>query len=90
MKRQWTVQDEINLQRWVEAKGFRIVYLPQVEEWGFIHESKPNEINGGFNKLVDLKQHFVNLKGENKNVQIVQAAELHEALERAGMLPVVH
>lgn len=86
----WTVQDEINLQRWVEAKGFRIVYLPEVEEYGFIHKDKPQEINGGFKRLVDLKQHFVNLKGENKNVQIVQAAELHQALERAGMLPVLH
>lgn len=86
----WTVQDEINLQRWVEAKGFRIVYLPEIEEYGFIHKDKPQEINGGFKCLVDLKQHFVNLKGENKNVQIVQAAELHQALERAGMLPVLH
>ena len=86
----WTVQDEINLQRWVEVKGFRIVYLPEVEEYGFIHKDKPQEINGGFKRLVDLKQHFVNLKGENKNVQIVSQAELHEALERARMLPVVH
>lgn len=88
--RNWTVQDEINLQRWVEAKGFKIVYMPEVEEYGFIHKDKPQEINGGFKRLVDLKQHFVNLKGENKNVQIVSAAELHQALERAGMLPVLH
>lgn len=88
--RNWTVQDEINLQRWVEAKGFKIVYMPEVEEYGFIHKDKPQEINGGFKRLVDLKQHFVNLKGENKNVQIVSAAELHQELERAGMLPVLH
>jgi hypothetical protein len=90
MKRQWTVQDEINLCKWVDARGFKLVYLPQVEQWGFYHVDKPQEINGGFNKLVELKQHFVNLKGDNLNVQIVQAAELHQELERAGMLPVVH
>lgn len=88
--RKWTVQDEINLQRWVEAKGFKIVYMPEVEEYGFIHKDKPNEINGGFSRLVDLKQHFVNLKGENKNVQIVSEGEFQQALERAGMLPLIH
>jgi hypothetical protein len=88
--RKWTVEDEINLCKWVDAKGFKIVYLPQVEQWGFYHVAKPQEINGGFNKLVELKQHFVNLKGDNLNVQIVSAAELHEELERAGMLPVIH
>ena len=51
---------------------------------------KPQEINAGFDRLVDLKQHMVKLKGDNANVQIVSQAELHEALERAGMLPVLH
>lgn len=88
--RAWTVQDEINLCKWVDDRGFKIVYLPQVEQWGFYHVAKPQEINGGFEKLVDLKQHFVKLKGDNANVQIVSAAELHAELERAGMLPVVH
>jgi len=88
MKRQWTVQDEINLCKWVDDRGFKIVYLPEVEQWGFYHVAKPQEINGGFNKLVELKQHLVNLKGDKVNVQIVSQAELHEALGRAGMLPV--
>lgn len=88
--RNWTIQDEINLCKWVDDRGFKIVYLPQVEQWGFYHVAKPQEINGGFNKLVELKQHLVNLKGDNLNVQIVSATELHAELERAGMLPVVH
>lgn len=88
--RNWTVQDEINLCAWVDGRGFKIVYLPQVEQWGFYHVDKPQEINGGFEKLVELKQHFVKLKGDNANVQIVSATELREELERAGMLPVVH
>lgn len=86
----WTVQDEINLQRWVEAKGFRIVYMPEVEEYGFVHMSKPNEINGGFKRLVDLKQHFVNLKGENKNVQIVSEGEFLKAVEDARRVQKLH
>lgn len=88
--RNWTVKDEINLHKWVDDKGFKIVYLPQVEQWGFYHVDKPQEINGGFDKLVDLKQHFVKLKGDNLNVQIVSEAELQQELERAGMLPLVH
>lgn len=86
----WTVQDEINLCKWIDDRGFHLVYLPQVKQWGFYHVDNPQEINGGFDKLVDLKQHFVNLKGDNANVQVVSEGELHEALERAGMLPVVH
>lgn len=86
----WTVQDEINLQRWVEAKGFRIVYLPEFEEYGFVHMSKPHEINGGFKRLVDLKQYFVNLKGENKNVQIVSEGEFHKAVEDARRVRKLH
>lgn len=88
--RQWTVQDEINLFKWVDDRGFKIVYLPQVEQWGFYHVAKPQEINGGFDKLVELKQHFVKLKGDNVHVQTVSQAELHQELERAGMLPVIH
>ena len=90
MKRQWTVQDEINLCKWVDDRRFKLVYLSKVGQWGFYHVDTPEEINGGFERLVDLKQHFVKLKGENTNVQIVPKAELHEAMERAGMLPVVH
>ncbi len=66
-----------------------MVYMPQVEQWGFYHVDKPQEINGGFDKLVDLKQHFVKLKGGNNYVQVVSEAELREALERAGMLPII-
>lgn len=88
--RAWTVQDEINLCKWVDDRGFKIVYLPEIEQWGFYHVSKKHEINAGFERLVDLKQHFVKLKGDNANVQVVSQAELHEALERAGMLPVLH
>lgn len=45
--RAWTVQDEINLCKWVDDRGFKLVYLPQVEQWGFYHVDKPQEINGG-------------------------------------------
>lgn len=86
----WTVQDEINLCKWVDDRGFKIVYVPNKKQWGFYHVGKPQELNLGFDSLVDLKQYFVKLKGDNQNVQVVSANELHEALERAGMLPVVH
>ncbi len=88
--RAWTVQDEINLCKWVDDSGFKIVYLPSVEQWGFYHVAKPQEINGGFERLVDLKQHFVKLKGDNLNVFVVSEKELRAELERAGMLPVFH
>ncbi len=88
--RTWVVEDEINLQKWVDSKGFSIVYLPQECEWGFVHKDKPNEVNGGFPNLSDLKQHFVKLKGDKANVQVVSQAELQQELERAGMLPLVH
>lgn len=88
--RTWTVEDEINLCKLVDDRGFKIVYIPAVEQWGFYHVDKPQEIIGGFDKLVYLKQHFVKLKGDNLNVQIVSEAELQQELERAGMLPLVH
>ncbi len=88
--RTWTVQDEINLCKWVDDRGFKIVYIPAVEEWGFYHVDKPGEINGGFEKLVELKQYFVNLKGDNKNVQIISEGDFHGALERARNLPKYH
>jgi hypothetical protein len=56
----------------------------------FIMWTNHRKSTGGFEKLVDLKQHFVKLKGDNANVQIVSQAELHAELERAGMLPVLH
>lgn len=85
--RQWTVQDEINLCKWVDDRGFKIVYLPEVEQWGFYHVAKPQEINGGFNKLVELKQHLVNLKGDNVNVQIVSEGDFQRAVATIGGLP---
>lgn len=81
----WTVQDEINLIEWVDAMGFRIVYLPQLEQWGFLHSSKPKEINAGFEKLVDLKQHLVNLKGEKRNVQVVSEGDFQRAVEQRAL-----
>lgn len=71
MKRKWTVEDEINLIKWIDDKGFCLVFIPCVEQWGFIHKDKPQEINGGFDRLVDLKQHLVNMKGDNKDVCII-------------------
>lgn len=89
MKR-WTVEDEINLCKWVEAKGFRLCYMPEVEQWGFYHIDKPREINGGFEKLVDLKQHLVNLKGDKKNVLIVSEGDFQRAVAEAGRLRKFH
>lgn len=86
----WTVEDEINLVRWVESKGLRLCYMPEVEQWGFYHIDKPREINGGFEKLVDLKQHLVNLKGDNKNVLIVSEGDFQRAVEKIGGLPKLH
>lgn len=86
----WTVEDEINLVKWVEASGFRIVYLPEVEQWGFYHIDKPREINGGFERLVDLKQHLVNLKGDKKNVLVVSEGDFQRAVAAIGGLPNLH
>lgn len=86
----WTVEDEINLVSWVDARGFRLVYLPEVEQWGFYHIDKPKEINGGFEKLVELKQYLANLKGEKKNVQVVSEGDFQRALERAGRVRKYH
>lgn len=86
----WTVEDEINLVSWVGARGFRLVYLPEVEQWGFYHIDKPKEINGGFEKLVELKQYLANLKGEKKNVQVVSEGDFQRALERAGRVRKYH
>lgn len=79
----WTAEDEINLHQWIENRGFQIVYLPEVEEYGYIHKDKPQEINGGFKKFIDLKQHFVDLKGDKKNVKIVSESEFLQAMEYA-------
>lgn len=88
--RTWTVQDEINLCKWIDDRGFKMVYLPEIEQWGFYHVAKPQEISAGFDKLVDLKKYFVKLKGDSVDVQVVSEGEFHEALERAGMLPIIH
>jgi len=80
---QWTVEDELQLQSWIDSKGFNIVYLPKEKSWGFYHDSKPTEINGGFTGLSDLKQYFVKLKGDNKNVRIVQEGNFLEEVEKA-------
>lgn len=82
----WTVEDEINLHKWINDKGFKIVYLTQEKEWGFYHDEKPTEINGGFQHMSDLKQHFVNLKGDNKNVRIVAQGNFLEEVEKARRL----
>ena len=82
----WTVEDEINLQKWVKQNGFEIVYLPKEQEWGFVQKDKPTEINGGFKHMSDLKQHFANLKGVNKNVRIVSQGDFHEEVEKARRL----
>lgn len=76
----WTIEDEINLQRWVNAKGFEIVYMPSVCEWGFIDKKKPGEINGGFKHLSELKQHFVNLKGDKKSIHLVSEGDFQKAV----------
>ena len=83
---QWTVEDELQLQSWIDSKGFNIVYLPKENSWGFYHDSKPTEINGGFQHMSDLKQHFVNLKGDNKNVRIVAQGNFLEEVEKARRL----
>lgn len=82
----WTAQDEINLHKWIEAKGFKIVYLPEVEQYGYTHDSGPQEINAGFNRLADLKQFFVNLKGDHKNVRIVSEGDFFTEMEKARKL----
>ena len=79
----WTVEDEINLCQWVTDVGFRLVYLPQYEQWGYYHIEKPNEIIGGFDKLVDLKQHLVKMKGDNKNVRVVSEGQFQQAVGKA-------
>ena len=38
--RAWTVQDEINLCKWVDDRGFKLVYIPQVVQW---HHTQTNE-----------------------------------------------
>lgn len=86
----WTVQDEINLQHWVEASGFSIVYLPKDLEWGYIHSSEPDVIHGGFKNLSDLKQYFSDLKGDRRNVQVVSEGDFQRALEAAGRIQKFH
>ena len=88
--RAWTVEDEINLCKWVDDRGFRLVYLPQVEQWGFYHVDKPQEISGGFEKLVDLKQYLVKLKGDNANVRIVSEGDFQRAVETLGRVSKYH
>lgn len=88
--RNWTVQDEINLCKWVDDRGFKIVYMPQVEQWGFYHVAKPQEIDGGFHSLVDLKQHLVNLKGDRLNVQVVSEGDFLRAVETARGISNLH
>ncbi len=78
----WTVEDEIQLHKWIEAKGFKIVYLPQVAEWGYIHPSEPTEIIAGFNHLSKLKQYFANMKGDNKNVLLVSEGDFKQAIQK--------
>ena len=82
----WTVDDEIQLQRWVDAKGFKLVYLPSEKEWGFTHKDKPQEVNGGFKHLSDLKQHLVKLKGDNTNVRIVSQGDFQQEMEKTWKL----
>ena len=89
MTKQWTVQDEINLCKWVEDKGFKMVYLPEVEQWGYYHVSNKHEINGVFSRLVDLKQHFVKLKGD-QNVCIVLSKEDYQKVAQAGGVHKLH
>lgn len=89
MKRQWTVEDEINLIKWIDDSGFKLVYLPQVEQWGFIHRDKPKEINGGFDRLVDLKQHMVNLKGD-KHVCIILSETDYQKMAQARRVLNLH
>lgn len=86
----WTVQDEIELCKWVDDAGYSIVYLPQVEEWGFIHRQKPQEINGGFNSLLDLKQHLANLKGVKRDVRIVSESNFYKEVEKARNIRKLH
>jgi len=77
----WTTEDEINLQKWVRDKGFHIVFIPQVEEWGYFHKSNPKEIIAGFNHLSELKQHFVDLKGDRKLISVVSEGDFMGAVE---------
>lgn len=81
----WTVRDEVSLQKWVTEKGFSIVYLPEVLEFGFIHKDKPEEINGGFKSIEDLKQHLVNMKGDNKSVKIVSPGDFRYEMEKIAI-----
>lgn len=87
--RAWTVEDEINLCKWVDDRGFKIVYLPSEKEWGFTHKDKPQEVNGGFKHLSDLKQYLVNLKGDKKNVRIVSQGDFQQEMEKAWKLRVL-
>lgn len=88
--RQWTVEDEINLIRWIDDKGFRLVFIPSVEQWGFYHVDKPKEINGGFDRLVDLKQYMVDLKGDNKGVCIILPKTDYENMAQARRVLNLH
>ncbi len=81
----WGVRDELELQNWVKEKGFSIVYLPEVMEFGFVHKDKPTEINGGFKSIEDLKQYLVNMKGDNKSVKIVNPGEFRFEMEKIAM-----
>ena len=86
----WTPQDDLNLVRWINEKGLKICWIEDVKQWGFYHVDKPYEINGGFHDLVDLKQHLVNLKGENKNVRIVSESSFYREMEKIGKLRKLH
>ena len=81
----WSVRDEVGLHAWVKEKGFTIVYVPEVMEFGFVHKDNPTEINGGFKSIEDLKQYLVNLKGGNKSVKIVSPGDFRYEMEKIAM-----
>ena len=87
---QWSVEDEINFCKWFDSKGFKLCWLPQLEQWGYYHNDRPKVVMGGFNKLIELKQHLVDLKGERKNVSTISQDHAHKALEEIGGLPKLH
>jgi len=86
----WTADDELNLHKWIDDKGIKIVYLPQRHEWGFHAHDKPTVILGGFKELAELKQYLSNLKGDRKNVRAVQEGDFLQEVEKAGGIPKLH
>ncbi len=81
---EWTYQDELHLQKWIDEKGINLVYLPNEKEWGYFNKSKPTEINGGFKELSHLKQHLVHLMGSNKSIKIVSEGDFKHEIEKAN------